>query len=486
MHAVGLYGAPAPASPSATASCDKVDIIQGTLAKAFGLIGGYIAASSGDRRFRAQLRAGLHLHHLAAAGDLRRRGRQHPPRQRRAAICARAIRSARRLLKRKLQRGRTCRSCRRRAISCRCWSAMRGSARRRRDALMERHAHLCAADQLSRPCRAAPSGCASRRRRSIPTPISTGWSRRSAMCGRACRSAASLRAPMFRDNSLIPTEAVPAGRAGLAGRGPRRYGDLAAEIRHFTSRIAGPSLDLMGSSLELLRLRGLSRARREAWRTMRCSRSRPAGATTLAALLQAHAARAARRLQPAGAAAEAALPHPRCRGAEQRAHRRQMALIAELAAKASLARSRRAALAALIRRAAPIAWPVSRHRRSVRSATLKMRRGCAPPPLRKVLAAGDEDLGAGHIGRVARAQIEDRRRDILGRAEPVQRDARDQHLGLGRQHRGLDLARRHRVDADAALRRTPPPSRASAPRAPPSRSNRPSRRKDARRGRRSR
>jgi hypothetical protein len=62
---------------------------------------------------------------------------------------------------------------------------------------------------------------------------------------------------MFRDNSLIPSEAVRLAALGLLAEGPRRYGDLAAEIRHFTSCIAGPSLELMGSSLELLRYEGL-------------------------------------------------------------------------------------------------------------------------------------------------------------------------------------------------------------------------------------
>ncbi|HSK40101.1 MAG TPA: hypothetical protein VK943_10080, partial [Arenibaculum sp.] len=35
---------------------------------------------------------------------------------------------------------------------------------------------------------------------------------------------------------------------------------LAVAIRHFTSRIVGPSLDLMGTSLELLRYEGLAEA----------------------------------------------------------------------------------------------------------------------------------------------------------------------------------------------------------------------------------
>jgi DNA-binding PadR family transcriptional regulator len=65
---------------------------------------------------------------------------------------------------------------------------------------------------------------------------------------------------MFRDNSLIPAEAVRLAALGLLAEGDRRYGDLAIEIRHFTSRIAGPSLDLMGTSLELLRYEGLIEA----------------------------------------------------------------------------------------------------------------------------------------------------------------------------------------------------------------------------------
>jgi DNA-binding PadR family transcriptional regulator len=65
---------------------------------------------------------------------------------------------------------------------------------------------------------------------------------------------------MFRDNSLVPAEAVRLAALGLLAEAPRRYGELAGEIRHFTSRIVGPSLDLMGTSLELLRYEGLIEA----------------------------------------------------------------------------------------------------------------------------------------------------------------------------------------------------------------------------------
>lgn len=63
---------------------------------------------------------------------------------------------------------------------------------------------------------------------------------------------------MFRDNSLIPSEAIRLAALGFLAEGPRRYGELAAAIRHFTSCVAGPSLELMGSSLELLRYEGLA------------------------------------------------------------------------------------------------------------------------------------------------------------------------------------------------------------------------------------
>jgi len=62
---------------------------------------------------------------------------------------------------------------------------------------------------------------------------------------------------MLRDTALIPSEAIRLAALGLLAQAPRRYAELAAEVRHFVSRIVGPSLDLMGSSLELLRHEGL-------------------------------------------------------------------------------------------------------------------------------------------------------------------------------------------------------------------------------------
>lgn len=62
---------------------------------------------------------------------------------------------------------------------------------------------------------------------------------------------------MLRDTPLLPVEALRLAALGMLAEAPRRYGDLAAEIQHFTSHITGPSLELMGTSLELLRVEGL-------------------------------------------------------------------------------------------------------------------------------------------------------------------------------------------------------------------------------------
>jgi DNA-binding PadR family transcriptional regulator len=62
---------------------------------------------------------------------------------------------------------------------------------------------------------------------------------------------------MYKDNSLIPTEAVRLAALGLLTEGPRAYAELADEVRHFTSRIVGPSLDLIGPPIEVLRVEGL-------------------------------------------------------------------------------------------------------------------------------------------------------------------------------------------------------------------------------------
>jgi hypothetical protein len=63
--------------------------------------------------------------------------------------------------------------------------------------------------------------------------------------------------PMNRDQSLIPTEAIRLAALGILAEGPKRYGELAVAVRHFASRMLGPSLDILGTSIELLRYEGL-------------------------------------------------------------------------------------------------------------------------------------------------------------------------------------------------------------------------------------
>lgn len=62
---------------------------------------------------------------------------------------------------------------------------------------------------------------------------------------------------MYTDNTLTPKEAIRLCALGSLAVEPMRYGDLANSIRHFISRVIGPTPEIMGHSIELLKYEGL-------------------------------------------------------------------------------------------------------------------------------------------------------------------------------------------------------------------------------------
>lgn len=69
---------------------------------------------------------------------------------------------------------------------------------------------------------------------------------------------------MYRDNTLIPSEAIRLLALGILATKRATYAELAGEVRHFTSHIVGPSLDLVGAPIEVLKVEGLVEAVEEA------------------------------------------------------------------------------------------------------------------------------------------------------------------------------------------------------------------------------
>ena len=65
---------------------------------------------------------------------------------------------------------------------------------------------------------------------------------------------------MYRDNTLTPKEATRLCALGTLAQGPMRYGALAGAARDFIGHILGPSLELTGTSIELLKYEGLIEA----------------------------------------------------------------------------------------------------------------------------------------------------------------------------------------------------------------------------------
>ncbi len=62
---------------------------------------------------------------------------------------------------------------------------------------------------------------------------------------------------MYRDNTLVPAEATRLLALGLLMEKPMSYAMLAQTVRGFNSLVVGPSLDLIGTPLEVLKVEGL-------------------------------------------------------------------------------------------------------------------------------------------------------------------------------------------------------------------------------------
>ncbi|MFO1128632.1 MAG: hypothetical protein U1E66_09420 [Rhodospirillales bacterium] len=58
---------------------------------------------------------------------------------------------------------------------------------------------------------------------------------------------------MYADHTLTPKEAIRLCALGTLASAPLSYGALAVAIRHFVSRVIGPTPEIMGHSIELLR-----------------------------------------------------------------------------------------------------------------------------------------------------------------------------------------------------------------------------------------
>jgi hypothetical protein len=65
---------------------------------------------------------------------------------------------------------------------------------------------------------------------------------------------------MPADDALLPAQTVRLAALGILAEGAKPYAELAREVGDFIRCILGQSLDLMGTSLELLRYEGLIEA----------------------------------------------------------------------------------------------------------------------------------------------------------------------------------------------------------------------------------
>jgi len=62
---------------------------------------------------------------------------------------------------------------------------------------------------------------------------------------------------LYADNTLTPKEATRLCALGMLAHEPMPYDALASGVRYFVTHVMGPSLDVLGTSIELLKHEGL-------------------------------------------------------------------------------------------------------------------------------------------------------------------------------------------------------------------------------------